>query len=289
MRFTYAESMCDPRQYPTLAIEAERAGYHSFTVPESICYPKLSDSKYPYTGDGDRQFLEDKPFIEPFVLMAALGAITERLRFTTFVVKLPMRHPVLAAKQATSLAVMTDNRFAFGVGLSPWPDDFRVMDVPWKGRGKRMDEMIEILRGLATGEFYEFHGEHFDLEPVKLCPAPTQPIPILIGGHADAALRRAARLGDGFMHAGGGAAQDLDAQLAKLAAFRKEYGREQEPFEIHVISMDANTLDGIKRREDKGVTDAIIGFRNAYEPDTTPLQQKIDALRGYADRVIAKL
>jgi probable F420-dependent oxidoreductase len=289
MRFTYAESMCDPRQYPTLAIEAERAGYHSFTVPESICYPKLSDSKYPYTGDGDRQFLEDKPFIEPFVLMAALGAITERLRFTTFVVKLPMRHPVLAAKQATSLAVMTDNRFAFGVGLSPWPDDFRVMDVPWKGRGKRMDEMIEILRGLATGEFYEFHGEHFDLEPVKLCPAPTQPIPILIGGHADAALRRAARLGDGFMHAGGGAAQDLDAQLAKLAAFRKEYGREQEPFEIHVISMDAYSLDGIKRLEDKGVTDAIIGFRNAYEPDTTPLQQKIDALRGYADRVIAKL
>jgi probable F420-dependent oxidoreductase len=289
MRFTYAESMCDPRQYPTLAIEAERAGYHSFTVPESICYPKLSDSKYPYTGDGDRQFLEDKPFIEPFVLMAALGAITERLRFTTFVVKPPMRHPVLAAKQATSLAVMTDNRFAFGVGLSPWPDDFRVMDVPWKGRGKRMDEMIEILRGLATGEFYEFHGEHFDLEPVKLCPVPTQPIPILIGGHADAALRRAARLGDGFMHAGGGAAQDLDAQLAKLAAFRKEYGREREPFEIHVISMDAYSPDGIKRLEDKGVTDAIVGFRNAYEPDTTPLQQKIDALRGYADRVIAKL
>jgi len=288
MRFTYAESMCDPRQYPTLAVEAERAGFHSFTVPESICYPKLSDSKYPYTGDGNREFLEGKPFIEPFVLMAALGAVTERLRFTTFVVKLPMRHPVLAAKQATSLAVMTDNRFAFGVGLSPWPDDFRVMDVPWEGRGKRMDEMIEILRGLATGEYYEFHGEHFDLEPVKLCPVPTQPIPILIGGHADAALRRAARLGDGFMHAGGGAAQDLDAQLAKLAGFRKEYGREKEPFEIHVISMDAYTLDGIKRLEDKGVTDVIIGFRNAYEDDTMPLQQKIDALKGYADRVIAK-
>ena len=91
------------------------------------------------------------------------------------------------------------------------------------------------------------------------------------------------------MHAGGGAAQDLDAQLGKLAAFRKEYGRERERFEIHVISMDAYSPDGIKRLEDKGVTDAIIGFRNAYEPDTTPLQQKIDALKGYADRVIAKL
>lgn len=289
MRFTFAESMCDPRQYAPLAIEAERAGFHSFTVPESLCYPKLSDSKYPYTAEGDRRFLEDKPFIEPFVLMAALGAVTERLRFTTFVVKLPMRHPVLVAKQATSLAVMTENRFGFGVGLSPWPDDFRVMNVPWEGRGKRMDEMIEIIRGLAKGAFFEFHGEHFDLEPVKICPVPTRPIPILIGGHADAALRRAARVGDGFMHAGGGKAQDLDGQLAKLAAFRREYGREREPFEIHVISMDAYTTDGIKRLEDKGVTDVIVGFRNAYETDTMPLQQKIDAIRGYADRVIAKL
>jgi hypothetical protein len=91
------------------------------------------------------------------------------------------------------------------------------------------------------------------------------------------------------MHAGGGKAQDLDAQLAKLAAFRREYGREQEPFEIHVISMDAYTTDGIKRLEDKGVTDVIVGFRNAYEPDRVPLAQKVDALKGYADRVIAKL
>src|SRR5262245_30912503 len=85
MRFTFAESMCEPQQLFTLAVEAERAGFHSFTVPESLFYPKLSDSKYPYTGDGDRHFLENKPLIEPFVLMAGLGAVTERLRFTTFV------------------------------------------------------------------------------------------------------------------------------------------------------------------------------------------------------------
>ena len=70
---------------------------------------------------------------------------------------------------------------------------------------------------------------------------------------------------------------------------RKEYGREKEPFEIHVISMDAYNPDGIKRLEDLGVTDAIVGFRNAYEPDTVPLQQKIDTLKGFADSVIAKV
>ena len=181
MRFTFAESMIDPRQYLPLAVEVEQAGYDSFTVPESICYPKESDSKYPYTADGDRSFLEDKPFIEPFVLMGALGAVTERLRFTTFVVKLPIRHPVLVAKQATSIAVLSGNRFGFGVGLSPWPEDFAACGQEWKGRGKRMDEMIEIIRGLATGEFFGYHGEFYDIDSIQLCPAPSEPIPILIG------------------------------------------------------------------------------------------------------------
>lgn len=289
MRFTYAESMCDPRQYIPLVTEAENAGYDSFAVPESICYPQESDSKYPYTADGSRDFIEDKPFIEPFVLMGALGAVTRRIRFTTFVVKLPMRHPVMAAKQATSIAYLTGNRLALGVGLSPWRDDFAAMDVPWKGRGKRLDESIEILRGLSTGEFYEFHGEHFDLDAIKLCPTPTRPIPILIGGHSDAALRRAARIGDGWMHGGGGEAQDLDGALERLRELRVEYGRQNDPFEIHVISLDAFTIDGVRRLEDKGVSDVIIGFRNAYERDTVPLKQKLEQIRFFSDNVISKL
>jgi probable F420-dependent oxidoreductase len=289
MRFSYAESMCDVQHFLPLAVAAEAAGYHSFTVPDSICYPEVSDSKYPYTPDGNREFLADKPFIEPFTLIPAMGAVTERLRFTTFVVKLPVRHPVLVAKSATSVAAITGNRLGFGVGISPWPDDYRIMGQPWEGRGRRLDEMIEIIRGLAGGEFFEFHGEFYDIESIKLCPAPTEPIPILLGGHADVALRRAARIGDGWMHAGGGEAADLNGAIARLAELRKEYGREREPFEVHVISMDAYTVDGIKRLEDQGVTDAIVGFRNAYEADTTPLQDKIDALRRYADSVIGKL
>ncbi len=286
MRFSYAESMCDPSQYVPLARAAEEAGFHSFTVPDSICYPEVSDSKYPYTPDGNREFLADKPFIEPFTLIAALGAVTTKLRFTTFVVKLPIRQPVLVAKSATSLAVLTRNRFGFGVGLSPWPEDFAVTGTDYKSRGKRMDEMIEIVRGLATGELFEYHGQYYDVPSIKLCPVPSEPIPILIGGHADAALRRAARLGDGWMHAGGDP-EALEGMLARLAELRSEYGRERDPFEVHVISLDAYTPDGIRRLEDQGVTDAIVGFRNAYETDTTTLDQKLEALRRYADQVIA--
>src|SRR5262249_33551469 len=159
-------------QYAPLARAAEEAGFYAYTLPDSIAYPAVSDSKYPYTPDGNRQFLEDKPFIEPFSLIPALGMVTERLRFHTFVVKLPIRHPVLVAKQAASVAVMTGDRFSLGVGLSPWPEDFRICGVPWEGRGKRMDEMIAIIRGLLAGGYFEFSGEHFQVERIKMCPVP---------------------------------------------------------------------------------------------------------------------
>jgi alkanesulfonate monooxygenase SsuD/methylene tetrahydromethanopterin reductase-like flavin-dependent oxidoreductase (luciferase family) len=204
------------------------------------------------------------------------------------VVKLPIRLPVLVAKSAASVAVLTGNRFGFGVGLSPWPEDFNVCGQDWKSRGKRMDEMIEIIRGLMTGEYFEFTGEYYDIDSIKICPVPTQRLPILVGGHAEPALRRAARLGDGWMHAGGDQ-EALERLIGRLGELRKEYGRAEEPFEIHVISLDGYTIDGVRRLEDLGVTDAIVGFRNAYEPDSQTLEQKIDALRRFADAVIVKL
>lgn len=287
MRFSYAESMCDVAHYAPLARACEESGWTSFVVPDSVCYPKESDSKYPYTPDGNREFLDGKPFIEPFTLVPWLGAVTERLRFTTFVVKLPIRHPVLVAKSVSSIAALTNNRFGFGIGVSPWPDDFRIMDAAWKGRGARMNEMMEIIRGLCAGGFYEFHGKYYDLEPIKISPTPTAPIPLLIGGHSEAALKRAARLGDGWMHAGGDPVE-LGSYIKRLKELRLEYGRQDTPFEVHVISLAAYTLDGIKRLEDEGVTDVIVGFRDVYNAPDIPLQEKLDALRGYADAVIAK-
>jgi len=290
MRFTYAEAMTDARYYLPLAQAAEQAGYASITIPDSLAYPKESDSTYPYTADGSREFLEDKDFIETFVLIAAMGAVTTTLRFTPFVLKLPIRPPALVAKQAGSVAYLTDNRLALGVGISPWPDDFEIMGVPFERRGKRMDECMDIVRGLTNGGYFEFHGEFYDIPAIKMSPAPTEPIPLLVGGHSDAALRRAVVRGDGWMHAGGDG-DELDAMLAKLTSIRQDEGKVDAPFEIHVISYDAYTVDGVKRLEDKGITDVIVGFRIPYilGPDTEPLSAKIDSLRRYADDVIAKV
>ena len=289
MRFSYAESMTDPAFYGPLARAAEDAGYDTFVVPDSIAYPRESDTTYPFNPDGTREFLEDKPFIEPFSLIPALGAVTTTLRFVTFVVKLPIRHPVMVAKQAASVAVLTGDRFLFGVGTSPWPEDYDLLDVPWERRGRRMDEAIDVIRGLTAGGYFEYHGEVFDVPPVKMAPAPTKPVPILIGGHGEAALRRAAIRGDGWMHGGGDPAY-LPGLLARLAELRAEAGREQLPFETHVISMDAFSVDGVRRLEEKGVTDVVVGFRWPYVvgPDTEPLQAKIENLRRFADTVITK-
>ena len=287
MRFSYAEAMTDFRYYIPLAKAAEAAGYASMTIPDSIAYPFESDSKYPYTPDGNREFLDGKAFIETFVLTAALGAVTSTLRFNFFVLKLPIRPPALVAKQAGSLAALIGNRVGLGVGTSPWPEDYELMGVPFAKRGKRIDECIEIIRGLTTGDYFEFHGEFYDIPKTKMTPAPTEPIPILIGGHADAALRRAARA-DGWMH-GGGDPDELDRLIKRVKQLREEEGR-TGPFEIHVISVDGFTLDGVKRLEDKVVTDVIVGFRIPYimGTDTEPLDAKIRNLEMFAENVIAK-
>ncbi len=288
MRFTYAEAMTDPAHYLPLARAAEAAGYDGFLVPDSICYPAESDAVYPYTADGDRGFIEDKAFLEPFSIIPAMGAVTERIRFVVSVLKLTVRHPVLVAKQAASTAFLTGDRLTLGVGTSPWPEDYDVCGVPFERRGIRADESISVIRGLLTGDWFEHHGEIYDVPRIKQCPVPTVPLPILVGGHAEPALRRAATLGDGWIH-GGGDPDELPALIGRLHELRAARGRSAERFEIHVISMDAYSRDGIRRLEELGVTDVIVGFRWAYQrgPDREPLQTKLDNLARYADDVIA--
>lgn len=286
MRFTYAEAMTDPSFYAPLARAAEDAGYDGFLIPDSIAYPEVSDSTYPFTADGSREFLEDKPFLEPFALISALAMVTDRIRFTTSVLKLPIRHPVHTAKLASTAAVLSDNRLALGVGVSPWPEDYEMTGTPWPGRGRRMDECIDVVSSLLAGGYHEHHGEAFDLPSLKICPVPTERVPILVGGHSGAALRRAARH-DGWIHGGG--TDDLEALIRRVHEIRADSARAGEPFEIHVISADAFSVDGVRRLADLGVTEVIVGFRWPYVtgPDTEPLQHKVDALERFADDVVA--
>jgi hypothetical protein len=149
--------------------------------------------------------------------------------------------------------------------------------------------MIDIVKGLMSGEYFSYEGEIFKIDSMKICPAPSKPVPILIGGHSKAALRRAARVADGFIHAGG-TFEDLEATVKQIDEFRREYGRDSEPFEYQSMSSDAFSVDGVKRLEDLGIQEAIVAFRNPYEggKDTQSLQEKIGALEWFAENVIQK-
>ncbi|MCH2173167.1 TIGR03619 family F420-dependent LLM class oxidoreductase [Myxococcota bacterium] len=287
MRFCFAESMCDPSQYLPLAKAAEEAGFDIFSLGDSIIYPEEAVGTYPYTEDGDRSFLDGVPMPDPFQLIAAMSAVTERIQMMTGVLKVPIRQPVLVAKQVSSLAVLTGERFVFGVGLSPWLEDFQACGEDWKTRGARMSEMLEIIRGLMDGSYFEYHGEYYDFAPLKLCPVPKAPPSIIYGGHTPAAFRRAARLADGFTHTGL-SMDELEVRMSELKEMLREEGREGVPFETYAGVSDVQGPDDLRRLEDMGVDAVFLGYRNPYMPDTMTLQQKLDAIAHLGDEVISR-
>ena len=286
MKFSYQVGMCDADHYLPLARAAEAAGYTGISVPDSICYPREANSSYPYNKDGSREFLESVPFVESLIAVTAMAAVTQTIEFATFVYKLAVRQAPLVAKQVQGIQVLSGNRFLFGVGISPWEEDFAVCGVPWDKRGQRLDEQIEIFRGLETGDFFGYEGQLHHMPANKMCPVPSRPTPILTGGHAEPALKRAARLGDGWMCAGADLAQ-LEGYIRRINQLREEYGTADKPFRIFTTGQDAFTRDGIEALERIGVTDVIIGFRNVYEmePDR-PLAEKIAMLEWYAGEFI---
>ena len=190
MKFIANISMCDPTFYVPLAQAAEAAGFDTIAVPDCIAYPKESSSTYPYNFDGTREFLENKPFIEPIVAIAAMAAVD-----------VDHRVPHLRAQDADPPPGASTRRrrrrwrcsaatgSCSGVGTSPWPDDYEIVQLPWEGRGRRFDECIEIVRGLAAGGYFEYHGEFYDFPAIKMEPVPTRADP---GAHRRARRRATA-------------------------------------------------------------------------------------------------
>lgn len=281
MRFSYQVGMCDADHYLPLAKAAEEAGYDCITVPDSICYPQEASSKYPYNADGSREFLESVPFIESLIAVSAMAAVTEKIRFATFVYKLAIRQAAIVAKQVQGINVLSGNRFDFGVGISPWEEDFAVAHTPFEKRGKRLDEQIDIIRGLDSGDYFGYKGEIHDMPANKMNPVPSVPTPILIGGHADVALKRAAR-NDGWMCAGA-SKDELREYIGKINQYREEFGTADRPYRVFTTGQDAFTKEGIEELEDIGITDVIIAFRDVYnmQPDED-LPTKIQQLQWYA-------
>jgi hypothetical protein len=198
MKYTCAVAMCPVDQLIDIARTAEEVGFHSIALPDSIFYMEKQSADYPYTPDGSRMWDENTPWVDPLIAAGAMGAVTSTLRFYTNVMKLGSRNPLLLARQVGSVANLTNNRFGFGVGIGWAPEEFEWCGQPFAKRGKRVDEMIEIIKLVLAGGMVEFHGEFYDFDRLQMSPAPTAPVPFYVGGHTDVALRRAARVPGGL-------------------------------------------------------------------------------------------
>lgn len=288
LKFTMSIAMTTPEHYIPLVQTAEQCGFTSVALPDSIFYSEVVSANYPYTADGSRMWSDETPFVEPLIAAAALAAATSKIRFYTSVIKVGVRHPVLLAKQLGSLGVMSNNRFGFGAGIGWMPEEFKWCGTEFSQRGKRVDESLEIIAGLLTGDWFEYKGQFFEIGRIKMRPAPTQKMPIYIGGHSEPGLKRAAKYGDGWASAMM-KFDDLKTTISKLKILLKEQGRENEPFEYQAVCIDRFGLDGYKQQRDIGVTDIItIPWIMYGVPNNADLQKKQDGIKRFADDIIHK-
>ncbi len=286
MKFGVAVSLSPLAHYLPLARAADEAGYGFLAISDHVVDHETKTSAYPYTKDGTPRYEPFTPWADPWVAIGAMAAVTERLRFLTNVYVLPMRPPFAVAKVVATAAVLSGNRVALGVGMGWNSDEFDLMEQPFRRRGKRADEMLEVLAKLWAGGWVEHHGEFYDFGRVEMTPAPTERVPVYVGGLSEAALRRAARH-DGWI-------SDLhtDAELLEICAtlrrYRAELGRAEEPFAVVGSSKEAAGLDDYRRLADGGVTHLLTMPWVFYAGFTDDLDQRLDGVRRFAEDILQR-
>lgn len=264
------------RHYPEVAEAAEANGFDSVWMPEHLIFPVEMPPNYSYTPDGYPPMQSDTPAFDPFVVLGAVASRTTDIRLATGVFILPLRHPIAVARSVVTLDRISGGRVILGVGVGWLPDEFHIVGQDFHNRGRRTDEMIQLMRKLWTEDTIEFHGEFYDVPPVKFAPKPVNKqagIPIIVGGTSPGALRRAGRLGDGWIHHAQIHASlfsgepnpgineadfaELEGHLQVIGRHRQEADRTQAPFEV--VAGMGGTLDAALRCAEMGVTTYTVG------------------------------
>jgi len=278
MKFWQAITWAETDQLCAIARHAEELGFEGLMGADHALYPQEMAPDYPYSPTGRPPQTADSEYPDMWTSCAAMAAVTTRLRFTCGVYVLPLRNPVEVAKLAATLANLSKGRFILGVGSGWMKEEFDVYGVDFKSRGRRMDEMLEVMDGLWSGKMFEYHGEHFDFPAIQLSPEPAYPIPIFFGGSAPVALRRTAAKGDGWIGAGN-TPEEVPGLMRKLAELRREAGRDHLPFETLVGIYARPDLELFRRMEGTGMTSGLNApFTYVIGPRST-----IDAKKRFMD------
>ncbi|HVM40172.1 MAG TPA: TIGR03619 family F420-dependent LLM class oxidoreductase, partial [Acidimicrobiia bacterium] len=257
MKFGVALGRLNPGFFVEATLEAERLGYESIWLPEHLVFPvELAGSPYP--GADHPPVPPSTPVFDAFAYLSYLAGLTSRVRLATHVYNLALRHPFVAARAVQTLDLVSDGRAVVGIGAGWLEAEWRAAGLDFATRGRRLDECLDVCIRLWSEDVVEHHGEFFDFSPVMFEPKPVQRPwpPVHVGGESKAALRRAARAGDGWVgmeHTVESAAEAVET----LRRLREEHDRSAVPFEVSVGGPVA-TPDDVKRWEDAGVDRLIV-------------------------------
>jgi probable F420-dependent oxidoreductase len=287
VKFWQVASFSEPDQLLDIARGAEEAGFHGVLLSDHLFFPGDLHSKYPYSEDGKPMFDGVTPFPDPWTTIAAMAAVTTRLHFGTLVYILPLRHPLEVAKSVGTAALLSGDRVMLGCGAGWIREEYDALGVDFATRGRRYDEMIDVLRKAWTGEMVEHRGACFDLGRFQMSPAPRVPVPIFVGGTKEPALRRAATRGDGWIGTGQSPDEAL-ALLGRLAKLRAAAGRESLPFEALVPLTTPPDGDVYARLGEAGMTaTSAWPFSYVLGPRSTAAAKR-EAMLRFGEQVIAR-
>jgi probable F420-dependent oxidoreductase len=251
MKYWQVMALVDMDELPVLARKAEEFGFEGMALADHLVTFETQYQAYDYSGDAAVLWYPETHWPDPWVEIGALSQVTTTLKFMTTVYVLPMRDPFSAAKAIATAARLSNNRVVLGAGIGWQKSEFDLAGREFSDRGKRTDEMLDIIVKLMAGETVEYHGQFHVFPRLQMSPGVTKPVPILIGGRSPAAYKRAARF-EGWV----GAQYQVDeipAIVAALKAERAALGKESEPFEIQLNLYDYSA-DTLKRVAEMGVT-----------------------------------
>jgi probable F420-dependent oxidoreductase len=282
MRFGIMFANAGPAARPDHAIglaqAAERLGFDSLWTVEHVVVPADHESKYPYSADGRMPGGEDFDIPDPLIWLAYVAAATETIRLCTGILILPQRNPGVLAKECATLDVLSGGRLTLGVGVGWLKEEFEALGVPWEDRAARTDEYVDVLRTYWSQDVASFDGRFTSFERAKSFPKPpAHSIPIVVGGHSEAAARRAGRIGDGFFPAQV-KPEDLAHLLEVMRAAAAEAGR--DPDAIDITAGGAFDKDAIARIEELGVHRVVV------PPLGRTLEDRIGFLEGFASQAM---
>lgn len=269
----------NPAFFVDVTVEADRLGFESVWLPEHLVFP-MSMSRSPFAGDDHPPVPPTTPVFDAFAYLSFLAGRTERIRLGTHVYNLALRHPFVAARAVQTLDAVSEGRALVGIGAGWLEEEWRAAGLDFTRRGARLDEALAVCKRLWTEAEIEHHGECFDFDAVAFEPKPVQRPwpPILVGGESVAAIRRAARAGDGWIgmdHTPDSAARAIERLRAQLAL----EGRDEGAFQI-CVGGTVETTDDLEQWQELGVTRLVVApWRRSREA--------VDSLHVLADLALS--